>query len=580
MKKSLMRATVGCILAGALALPLAGCTGAQPANGTASGEARETADASVDISQLDLEFTKRDLDASYDEASATNVALSDAGIQVEGAGATAEGSALTLFAAGTYVLTGSLSNGSITVAAGDEDKLQVVFKGVTVHNEAGPALYVDNADKVFVTLAEGSENALSDGAEYQLAGDDDTRDATVFSRDDLTFNGTGALSVTGSYKHAICSNDDLVITGGTYTVTSVEDALRGKDCLKVADGAFTVNAGDDAFHTEAYLYMEGGTVNVESCYEGYESEQVIISGGAHTIVASDDGLNAALADSNETDAADVVPEGAAPEGAPADAAANDTPPELPDGAEMPQRPDGALGEQGAPQDGQMLERGQMPEDGGRFQAPTGNEEAPTGNEEAFAGKGAFDGGQMAQSSSSCLIQINGGTLHLTAGNDGIDSNGNVEFNGGTVLVSGPDAGMDGSLDYDLSATVTGGTLLMVGSVGSTQGLSASAQAVTCGSVQGKEGQEVSLVNANGTVLVSFQAATDFSQVLASSSEIGSSQTFSILVDGQATELTAGEGLDMRQNGGMGTPGGRGADDGFKPEVGDERGRSGEGTVAA
>lgn len=514
MKNNIMRTVGACGLAAALAVSLVGCTGSQQASEDDRGSEdmqQRSQDEAVDVSELDLEFTKRDLDASYDEASATKVALSDDGIQVEGAGATAEESMLTLSAEGTYVLSGALSNGGIIVAAGDEEKLQIVLDGVTVHNETGPALYVDNADKVFVTLAEGSENALSDGAEYQLEGEDDTRDATVFSRDDLTFNGAGALSVTGSCKHAICSNDDLVITGGTYTVTSAEDALRGKDCLKVADGTFTVNAGDDAFHTEAYLYMKGGVVNVESCYEGYEGEQVIIDGGQHTIVASDDALNAALADSDETDAVAAVTSGM-----PGNTAADGASSVPSDGAQMPQRPDGSLDEEGF--------RGGM-------------------------------GGQMAQSSSACLIQINGGMLTLTAGNDGVDSNGNVEFNGGTVLASGPNAGMDGSLDYDLSATISGGTLLMVGSVGSMTGLDSSPQAATYASVQGSAGQEVSLVDAEGNVLAAFTAAVDFSNVLASSPEIGSGQTFSILVDGRATELTAGSGLDrgqdMGQNGGMG-----------------------------
>ncbi len=538
MKQSGMRVMVGCVLAGALAILLAGCTGAQQADGSAPDATQETANVGVDVDELDLDFTDRELDASYDEASATKATLADSGIQMQGSGAAAEGSTLTLSAAGTYLLSGQLSNGSIVVAAGDQDKLQVVFSNVTVHNESGPALYVENADKVFLTLAEGSENALSDGAEYQLDGEDDTRDATLFSRDDFAINGTGALSVTGNYKHAICFNDDLVITGGTFAVTSVEDALRGKDCLKVADGTFTVNAGDDAFHTDACLYMKGGTVDVQACYEGYEGEQVLIDGGTHTITASDDALNAALSDSEETSQEAMQPQ-------------EDQMPQMQDGApkmeDGQQPPDGQMPEmpQGA-QDGQMPEGDQPPADapGGQGGQQPADGQMPQG--------GPFgQGGQMAQSSSSCLIRINGGALTLTAGNDGIDSNGNVEINGGTVLVSGPDAGMDGSLDYDLSAQINGGTVLMVGSVGSTQGLSGSAQAVTCGSVRGTQGQAVALTDASGSVLATFQAGTDFSQVLASSPEISSGQTFSILVDGQATELTAGEGLDMGQNGGMG-----------------------------
>lgn len=481
MKNKILRMVGACGLAAALALPLTGCAGQQAASGEGPDVPRQETDqeiASPETTERDLEFSKRDLDPSYDEAAATKITLSDAGIQVQGDGATADGSVVTLGAEGTYILSGTLTNGHIAVEAGDEDKLQVVFDNVSVTNPTGPAFIVENADKCFITLAEGSDNRLGDGADYALEGEDDNRDAALFSRDDLTINGPGALTVEGVYKHAICSNDDLVITGGVLNVTSKEDALRGKDCIKIADGALTVNAGDDAFHSDAYVYAKDGTITVESCYEGYEGEQVIIDGGIHQIKATDDALNAALSDSGSSS------------------------------QELP-------GSTAAAQD--------------------------EGAAKGFAPEG------MAQSSSSCLIQINGGALTLVAGNDGIDSNGNVEINGGMVLVAGPESGMDGSLDYDLSATINGGTVLMLGSVGSTRGLSESDQAVTYASVQGFVGQEVALVDGSGAVLAAFEAPTDFAHVLASCPDVESGQSFTVTVGGISTELTAGSGLDMAQN---------------------------------
>ena len=148
------------------------------------------------------------MDPSYDEATAARVKLADSGIDVTGAGASVDGSTVTLSASGTYVVDGELSNGSIVVQAGDDDKVQLVLAGASIDNESGPAICVENADKCFITLAEGAQNSLSDGASYALSGDDDNRDATVFSRDDLTINGAGSLSVSGNYKHAICSNDN------------------------------------------------------------------------------------------------------------------------------------------------------------------------------------------------------------------------------------------------------------------------------------------------------------------------------------------------------------------------------------
>lgn len=487
-----------CLLVGTLAATALGCASTNQHTNNSQPDPDEKGQVAAssevfDLASFDLEFSDRDMDPSYDEATAARVKLADSGIDVTGAGASVDGSTVTLSASGTYVVDGELSNGSIVVQAGDDDKVQLVLAGASIHNESGPAICVENADKCFITLAEGAQNSLSDGASYALSGDDDNRDATVFSRDDLTINGAGSLSVTGNYKHAICSNDDLRITGGVLDVTSKEDAFRGKDCIKIAGGTMSVNAGDDAFHSDAFFYAKDGNIDVQSCYEGYEGEQVIIDGGNHSITASDDALNAALPDSD--DEMQTAGDGSA----------------MAEGA-MRGIPDGTRGDafkEGMPASG----KGGM---------QVGN--AP---------------GDMAASSSSCIIQINGGVLNLVAGFDGIDSNGNVEINGGTVLVSGPDNGMDGSLDYDLDAKVNGGVVLMVGAVGNALGLDSSTQPVALGSVRGSKGQEVALVGADGTVLAMLTASENFSTVLASAPGVEEGQSLQIAVDGNITELEAG-----------------------------------------
>lgn len=80
----------------------------------------------------------------------------------------------------------------MVVDAADEDKLQVVMAGASIHNENGPALYINNADKCFITLVPGTDNTLSDGAAYILEGEDDNRDAVLFSRDDRPSMAKGA----------------------------------------------------------------------------------------------------------------------------------------------------------------------------------------------------------------------------------------------------------------------------------------------------------------------------------------------------------------------------------------------------
>lgn len=595
---SLASKVAACALAAAMAASLVGCSGSGSSTSEADGGKNAESGTSSEsyLMSLDLDFTDRDMDASYDESSATKVVLSDAGVSVDGAGATVDGSTVMFSQDGTYLVSGSLSNGSLAVEAEDDDKIQIVLDGASIHNETGPALLIDNANKVFVTLAEGSENTLSDGGEYELSGDDDNRDATVFSREDVTFNGAGSLSVTGSYNHAICSKDDLVITGGTFDVTSKQDAFTGKDCLKIADGNFTVNAGDDAFHSEAFLYIRDAEIDVQSCYEGFEGEQVIVDGGNHTIVSSDDAINAALSDSSEGasaegDAGDGSADGAAGAADPGAAIAEDgdvddidpqmmVPPnagERPDDGdasempEMPEMPEGGLAgkspDAAAPEGDlngnppELPEGAEAPEGGfGNAGAPDSDSDADVERGQGAGGFGDADANAMAQSSSECIIQINGGSLLLTAGNDAIDSNGIVEINGGIVLASGPDNGFDGSLDYDMTATINGGTVLLTGSVGNTNGLSSSAQSVAYGSASGSKGQEVSLLTVDGEVLATFTAGFDFSTVLASAPQLSDGEQFVVKVGETNVELTMGD-ISGGLAGGMGGISGGAGDNG-------------------
>ncbi len=197
--------------------------------------------AAFDASALDLEYSKRDMDASYDESSATTVALSGASASVSGSGASVDGSTVNITAAGTYIVSGELSDGSIVVSAGEDDKVQIVLAGASITCSNGPAIYVEQADKCFITLASGTQNTLSDGSTH---ASEDTN-ACVYATCDLTINGEGSLSVNGNYRHGVFTKDDLVIFGGTVSVSAVENGLHGKDSVKIGDGDISIVAGGD-----------------------------------------------------------------------------------------------------------------------------------------------------------------------------------------------------------------------------------------------------------------------------------------------------------------------------------------------
>ncbi|MBO7670604.1 MAG: carbohydrate-binding domain-containing protein [Oscillospiraceae bacterium] len=243
--------------------------------------------------------TERDASGEYDASAAVTLA---------------PGGDLTITAAGVYILSGSYENQMITVRAGEEDKVQIVLNNAQIMNADGPAILVGSADKVFLTAAEGSENSISDGAGYTLSEGDTSVDAAVFSKADLTINGSGSLSITGNNKHAVVSKDDLVVTAKNLSVSSAASALTGKDAVTLSDayvsiqagtdgihsegtvsilgGSLSAQCGDDAVHADGKADIAGGTVTLHAA-EGIEATYVLIRSGEISIQASDDGINAA-----------------------------------------------------------------------------------------------------------------------------------------------------------------------------------------------------------------------------------------------------------------------------------------------
>lgn len=242
-------------------------------------------------------FTANDLDGDWDASGATRIVLSDEGSEVHGNGAYVYQGDVYIVYAGRYRISGTLSNGRILVQADGDDKIWLLLDGVSLHCEDDAALRVEQAGKVFLTLAEGTENAISSGEAYSEAAVAANVDGAVYSRDDLTINGAGSLSVTAAYRHGVVCNDDLVITGGTVTVSAVQDGLHAHDSVRIRDADITVSAGDDGITASndegtSLLYVASGTIRIPACYEGLEAVSVTIAGGDIHIVATDDGINA------------------------------------------------------------------------------------------------------------------------------------------------------------------------------------------------------------------------------------------------------------------------------------------------
>jgi hypothetical protein len=452
-----------------LLLTFVGCSSGAETN-AGSESASDTAD--VDGQYVSYEIKKSYTDASWSDDAATSVVFSDSGVSVNGSGATAgqgTGSGIvTIDAAGTYVISGSSDDAQIFVYAGKKDKVRIVLNGVNLTNDNGSVIYAKRAKLTSIILADGSDNVIADGSEYTGVDEDGEPDATIFSKNDLSITGGGSLSVDANYGDAIASKDVLCVADGNIEIDAADDGIRGTDGLVIAGGNIEIRAErkgvrstKDTDDNKGFVLITGGTLNIPECYEGIEAPQIQIDGGDITIVASDDGINGASnTDTTGTHDEDIQGE---------DATDADAAPEFikPDGA-----PDEDLGREGGgmrPPDGTMPERtppsGTMPDGTTQPEIPDGTSPVPDTDTKG-SWDGVIGGAGQGQSGASdyVFVRITGGALDITGQNDGIDVNGNLYIDGGTIKVSGPARGMDGAIDLDGTLTRTGGELDVTGTV--------------------------------------------------------------------------------------------------------------------
>lgn len=232
-------------------------------------------------------------DLAYDADAAVTITLADgASTSSSTSGVAIDGDTVTISAAGTYVLSGTLSDGRIVVASDADGTVKLVLDNASVTSSSGSAFVITAADEAVVVLADGTSNSLADGTGYDTSADD-APNAALFSMADLTIGGAGSLTVTGNTNDGIAGKDGLVIQGGTITVTAVDDGIRGKDYLIVEDATVSVDAKDDALKSD----------NEADDTVGY----VLIKSGTVTLAAGDDGIHAEgdLAIQGEGDRVDI-----------------------------------------------------------------------------------------------------------------------------------------------------------------------------------------------------------------------------------------------------------------------------------
>jgi len=489
-----------------ISLGLAAC-GSQSVLSQAEAQAQTTTKTSTTSkAQTTSYFETSDLTATYEESTASKISLQGTMATASGEGVTVNGSTVEITKAGTYIVEGTASKVQLKVAAGKEDEVQIVFKNATLKNTEAPLL-VDTAKKVILTLADGTKNEVADESASTVKG-------AIYSDSDLTINGKGSLTVTGAASNAIKSKDGIRIVDATITTTAKKHGIAANDFVNVSGATLNLTADEDGIHSDneddvllGNVYLVNTNITVNAGDDGINASNTLLidEGATIDVQKSEEGLEARL-----------------------------------------------IHQVGGTVTVKSSDDGLNAKD---WTLESSDEQAPgqqtkTVKSEAANAKNLDQAGDVK-------IVIDGGILTVDAEGDGLDANGSIEINGGTIVVNGPTSGANAALDYDDNGTLNGGTVLFVDNGQMTMGFSSdSNQAYLMASIQGTAGSTVEVVDSSGKTVASLKASKSFSTVLISSQDIKEGEKYTIKVGSNTTTATASkQAVNVGGGPGKGGPGG-------------------------
>ena len=551
------------------------------------------------IADVDTLFTDRDLSGTYDKEKAVRIHFEEGAVSA-GNGVTVTGTSAAITKEGTYIVTGSCSDGVLAVYVPKDAKVQLVLEGVTLCSKTGAAIHVIQADKVFVTLAPGSQNVLSNGGSFENDGESNV-DAVIFSKEDLTINGSGSLRVTSPAGHGIVSKDELTMAGGSIAVTSASHGVSGKDNVCITATQLQIASGKDGIHGDnpedaalGFVYIKDGNITIDAQGDGISASSILqIDGGVFDITTGGGSENGK---DHTSDGWGGMPGGNMPGGRPGGRAASQTDTEdsssikglkataallvnggvfTMDCADDAIHSNGNItvtagtltiesGDDGFHADETLhisggtiviaegyegLEGLDILVSGGDISitssddginAAGGTDESGFGGNRGDGFGGGF-GGMMGGGASNGSITISAGKVFIFAGGDGIDANGSLLISGGEVVIHGPTTGDTSVLDFDSSGIITGGTFIGTGGKMMAQTFTSSEnQGVISVSVGSNvaAGTQILLRDSSGNVVLDITPNQNFAIVILSCPEIVKGETYTITVGTASGEFEA------------------------------------------
>lgn len=562
--------------------------GSMPEDSSVTNEEETEALKKASKNIITPEITCDDTDTIHADAqNATQITLSGTTASVIGTGVKIQDNVIKIKEGGTYVLSGAL-NGNIIINA-EDSLVNIILNGVTITSSGTAALFVKKADKVVITLAEGTENTLTDSENYVFeiddAGTTETEPtACLYSKSDLSINGTGKLIINGNYAQGIKCNDTLKIIDGTYIINSKTHGIIGKDAVLIKDGDFTIVADNDGIKStkadtesdSAYgiVSIEGGKIDITSGDDGISAVSLLsVSGGEIDITTGGGSENSSKTHDSfggRFDRRRNTNQNASEDETTSKGLVCDVQLQITGGILNINSCDDAIhsnssciitggsitlsaGDDGIHSDTVLIITNGDITTNTCYEGLealsitiTGGNILINADDDGMNATGASSSGggmqfiQRFGASSNASLQISGGSIYVNAYGDGLDSNGSMEISGGVIYVDGPTNGGNTSLDSESALIVSGGIVVAVGSVGMYETPSSSStQNVISVSGSTTAGSPITLTDADGNVLVSFptQRSIVNAVISISSPSIQLGSTYTVNTGISSTEVT-------------------------------------------
>lgn len=510
-----------------------------------------SSDLPDDVTTIELPELDDDDQSNTIEAIDSIITFSTSSIEADDDSIMVEDNTVTIDTEGVYELTGSNDQVTIYIDASSDDTITLVLNNVSLSSSTGPIIYIENADKVMINVVAATENTLTDTS---LEAYD--KDSVIYSKDDLTINGTGSLTINAGFQKGIKANDDLVIYGTTLNITSEGHAIKANNSITISEVDLTINSNSDGIQsdneddpTESLIYLISGTYDITSYGDAISSSyDLTIYDGTYDLVSGyqNNNVDSTSAKALKTDHNLYLINGDFNISSEDDAIHSDDGLIIFDGTYTIASEDDAIHTNNSLdiQGGTItitdafegIEGKYINISGGNINIIAEDDGINGSDPEISSAVADVPNGTTGSTSiSTAEINISGGTIMVTAEDDAIDANGSITISGGIIVINGPTSGMQSLIDYDIDWILTGGTIIGTSGYGNeTKTPSDESTQINLTyniSSTKQSGTSVSLLDENNEIVMSFTPTKSYQVVFMTSAELDQDTNYTLVLGG-------------------------------------------------